>query len=237
MYRPIGDYGAIGNLHTVALVSRAGSIDWLCLPDLDSPSVFGALLDDERGGRFAVAPVGDNAPSAAYLPGTNVLVTRFVSGQAETELTDFMPVLPAKPGREALSRDLSTRAPNPRAGRHRAEFRPPLRLRPRRDAARLGGGPGRGTGRRRTGSCLPPRGPSTRARGRPRPVGDSSPATTSGCASPTIRRERSPAPAGTGRRPWRQRRRTGNPGSAGAKPGVTSISTASRPWWTAPRSC
>ncbi len=97
MYRPIGDYGAIGNLRTIALVSRAGSIDWLCLPDLDAPSVFGAILDDARGGRFALAPVGDFEPAAAYLDGTNVLVTRFVSGEAQTELTDFMPVVPAAP--------------------------------------------------------------------------------------------------------------------------------------------
>jgi GH15 family glucan-1,4-alpha-glucosidase len=55
-YQPIENYGIIGNMHSVALVGMNGSIDWLCLPRFDSPSVFGAILDDQKGGRFALAP-------------------------------------------------------------------------------------------------------------------------------------------------------------------------------------
>ena len=94
-YSPIEDYGIIGDLHTVALVSRAGSIDWFCLPRLDSPSVFGALLDDGKGGRFLIAPtIGDVAHKQMYFPDTNVLITRFLSARGVAELCDFMPISP-----------------------------------------------------------------------------------------------------------------------------------------------
>jgi GH15 family glucan-1,4-alpha-glucosidase len=62
-YAPIGEYGVIGDLHTVALVGMDGSIDFLCLPYFDSPSVFAALVDAERGGRFQIAPLS-GAPRA-----------------------------------------------------------------------------------------------------------------------------------------------------------------------------
>src|SRR6266478_4208500 len=78
-YAPIEDYGIIGDLHTVALVGKNGSIDFLCLPSFDSPSVFAALLDAERGGRFQIAPqLGEAARKQLYLPDTNVLLTRFL---------------------------------------------------------------------------------------------------------------------------------------------------------------
>ena len=78
-YAPIGEYGVIGDLHTVALVGMDGSIDFLCLPHFDSPSVFAALLDAERGGRFQIAPLLDGAArKQLYLPDTNVLLTRFL---------------------------------------------------------------------------------------------------------------------------------------------------------------
>ncbi len=92
MYKQIGAYGIIGNSQSVALVGDDGSIDWLCLPSLDSASVFAALLDEERGGHFAVAPQGAWDSTQHYRPGTNVLETLFRSGGGRMRLTDFMPV-------------------------------------------------------------------------------------------------------------------------------------------------
>ena len=92
-YEPIDNYGMIGDMHTIALVSIKGSIDWMCMPRFDSPSVFAALLDDEKGGHFRITPDdGDVTHKQFYWPGTNVLVTRFLSPQGAAELTDFMPV-------------------------------------------------------------------------------------------------------------------------------------------------
>lgn len=89
----IGDYAVIGDCHSLGLVGRDGSIDWCCFPRFDSPSVLGRLLDDERGGRFAVA--SDAAPvrvKREYLPATNVLATRFETPTGVLEVTDCMPV-------------------------------------------------------------------------------------------------------------------------------------------------
>ncbi|WP_116813436.1 glycoside hydrolase family 15 protein [Steroidobacter cummioxidans] len=92
-YAPIEDHGIIGDLHTVALVAKNGSIDYLCLPSFDSPSVFAALLDAERGGCFQIAPHLDDAVTRQlYLPDTNVLLTRFLSDSGVAEISDFMPV-------------------------------------------------------------------------------------------------------------------------------------------------
>ena len=66
-YQPIENYGIIGNLRTAALVGMDGSIDWLCLPHFDSPSVFAAILDDQKGGRFRIAPAGERLPPQAVL--------------------------------------------------------------------------------------------------------------------------------------------------------------------------
>ena len=86
-YAPLGEYGVIGDLHTVALVSMDGSIDFLCLPSFDSPSVFAALLDADRGGRFQIAPILDRATRRQlYLPDTNVLLTRFLHGDGVAEV-------------------------------------------------------------------------------------------------------------------------------------------------------
>ena len=91
-YRRISDYGVIGDMHSAALVSSGGSIDWLCFPRFDSPSVFAAILDDQRGGRFAIQPAGEYRSTQAYLPDTNILVTTFHTDGGQATLTDFMPM-------------------------------------------------------------------------------------------------------------------------------------------------
>src|SRR4051794_28216132 len=88
----IADHGIIGDLQTAALVTTDGSIDWFCTPRFDSPSVFGALLDDERGGRFRIRPSGvDYTAKQMYFPDTAVLVTRFFTAAGVGQITDFMP--------------------------------------------------------------------------------------------------------------------------------------------------
>jgi GH15 family glucan-1,4-alpha-glucosidase len=92
-YEPIENYGLIGDMRTVALVSTSGSIDWLCIPRFDSPSVFAALLDDKKGGYFRITPVHDGSNcKQLYWPDTNVLITRFLLAHGAAELTDLMPV-------------------------------------------------------------------------------------------------------------------------------------------------
>ena len=96
-YPAIADHGVIGDLETAALVAVDGTIDFLCLPSFDSPSVFLALLDAERGGRFAVeAPIANARHEQRYLRDTNVLVTSTIGDAAEVALYDFMPV-PRRP--------------------------------------------------------------------------------------------------------------------------------------------
>ncbi len=92
-YQPIENYGIIGNMYTTALVGLNGSIDWLCFPSFDSPSVFAAILDDQKGGYFRIAPTKEEVTHKQfYWPDTNVLVTRFLSPEGVGEITDFMPV-------------------------------------------------------------------------------------------------------------------------------------------------
>jgi GH15 family glucan-1,4-alpha-glucosidase len=93
MYKKISDYGIIGNLHSIALIALDGSIDWLCLPHIDSPSIFGALLDDKKGGRFSISPLDEWDSTAEYIQGTNILKTRFRTRTGVVQITDFMPVL------------------------------------------------------------------------------------------------------------------------------------------------
>jgi GH15 family glucan-1,4-alpha-glucosidase len=92
-YQPISDYGVIGDLHTVALVSTHGSIDFCSFPRFDSPTIFAALLDAKKGGRFSIHPTFEDVTyKQLYLPDTNVLISRFLSTQGLAEVSDFMPV-------------------------------------------------------------------------------------------------------------------------------------------------
>jgi len=91
-YRRISEYGVIGDMHSAALVSADGSIDWLCFPRFDSPSVFAALVDDADGGYFRIRPAGDFRCDHSYPPDSNVLVAEFRTDSGVATLTDFMPV-------------------------------------------------------------------------------------------------------------------------------------------------
>lgn len=92
-YLPIGDYGIIGNLETVALIGINGSVDFMCYPHFDSPSLFCRLLDREKGGYFQICPTGEpSVQKQMYLPDTNVLVTRFHTPKGVLEIIDFMPL-------------------------------------------------------------------------------------------------------------------------------------------------
>ncbi|KKK97773.1 hypothetical protein LCGC14_2649410, partial [marine sediment metagenome] len=90
-YPPISDYGLISDMHSCALVSKTGSIDWCCFPRFDSPAVFSRILDWGKGGYFKVAPGGVRSVSRRYLPGTNILETTFETDTGVARLTDFMP--------------------------------------------------------------------------------------------------------------------------------------------------
>ncbi|GHA65504.1 glycoside hydrolase family 15 protein [Pontibacter akesuensis] len=104
-YQPIENYAVIGDLNTVALVGLNGTIDFMCFPDFDSPSIFAAILDNEKGGSFSIQPTADGAKHRQlYLPDTNVLLTRFLHDEGIGEITDFMPVEALFQGKELIRR-------------------------------------------------------------------------------------------------------------------------------------
>jgi len=92
--QPIENHGIIGDLHTAALVAMDGSIDFMCFPRFDSPTIFAALLDPEKGGRFQIAPAQADRfrHKQLYFPDTNMLLTRFLSDDGVAEISDFMPI-------------------------------------------------------------------------------------------------------------------------------------------------
>jgi GH15 family glucan-1,4-alpha-glucosidase len=92
-YPAIEDHGLIGDLQTAALISDDGTVDWFCSPRFDSPSLFASLLDQDRGGRFRIAPEADDCVARQlYLPGTAILITRFMTPDGVGEVIDFMPI-------------------------------------------------------------------------------------------------------------------------------------------------
>ena len=104
MYRSIGDYGLIGDLHSAALVSKDGSIDYCSLPWLDSPTIFAALLDDEKGGFFSLQPSEFFTSEQTYIANTNILCCRFTTESAEALLYDFMTMDNAETGTKHIHR-------------------------------------------------------------------------------------------------------------------------------------
>jgi alpha,alpha-trehalase len=112
---PIADYALLSDCHSAALVSRAGSIDWLCFPRFDSPAVFARLLDDE-GGHWSIRPVGDAGVSRRYVDGSLVLETRFETDGGVVVLTDLLAV-----GENERGHDLGREAPHALLRRLRCE--------------------------------------------------------------------------------------------------------------------
>ena len=113
----IADHGVIGDLQTAALITTDGTVDWFCCPRFDSPSVFGALLDDARGGHFRVRPAEEFTSKQQYHPDTAVLITRFFTASGLGEVVDFMPPL----GRTATGNHLLVRVVRCVRGRMRFE--------------------------------------------------------------------------------------------------------------------
>jgi GH15 family glucan-1,4-alpha-glucosidase len=141
----IENHGIIGDLHTAALVGMDGTIDWLCLPHFDSPSVFAGILDPERGGHFQIAAASESRRRQMYLPDSNVLVTRFLTPDGVGEVVDFMSIAPEG---GTMGPDAHRLIRLVRGVRGRIPFR--LECRPGFDYARAAGRVSRGP----SGACL-----------------------------------------------------------------------------------
>src|ERR687890_479872 len=102
-YPPIDDYALIGDCRSAGLISGDGSLDWLCFPRFDSPSVFAALLDAREGGRFRIRPVGEYSSERRYLLDTNVLETTFRGPSGTFVLRDLMSVSSEEDKRRSLT--------------------------------------------------------------------------------------------------------------------------------------
>jgi GH15 family glucan-1,4-alpha-glucosidase len=94
VYNAIEDYAIIGDTHSTALISRNGSIDWLCWPRRDSPALFLRLIDDDIGGFSDIELPGGRVTARRYVPGTNILETSFECPTGRALLRDFMPMSP-----------------------------------------------------------------------------------------------------------------------------------------------
>ena len=102
-YPPIADYAMIGCTRSAALISREGSIDWLCSPRFDSASIFARILDYQKGGHFSIRPTGDFKATRRYIENTNVLETTFEASSGTVRLIDLMPVMHEEEKRRRLT--------------------------------------------------------------------------------------------------------------------------------------
>src|SRR5262245_14409874 len=135
-YVPIDRYAVIGDCRSAALISNHGSLDWLCLPRFDSPSIFGALLDRDGGGSFTICPSNGFATRRRYLGDTNVLETWFRNDSGTARLVDLMPVDDEESDPPWPERSLIRMVEGMRRDGARRRLRPAPGLRPGRPAPR-----------------------------------------------------------------------------------------------------